>query len=576
MFADSLKRMFDHFCSSVLILNGNSADVAKHCIPGVPAKRISITLRKMDPAKAPYHLTQTALRTPLPGPNLPPAPQSERGAATDSWRRAPEAGGTHTRFGSPKPEEKNEDNQEAWPELGVGKKRSAEGGEASEVVVPAPKGVWGKRQEERADAGGKERPPEVEKTHRSREGSLPSEEAIETDSKSVIGPPELTVEQSASDPSKQAAELEHKPETVSSEPGPGAGAWAKPLTSTLRAQAPPFEAPPKRVASPSLDVPPRKMAPLDRGVPSSDSPPRLPGGLRASSTSLTSSPAKKWAASTETPVAAASDLAMAVRKMVGGEGGRLVEAGQRHETGPSEAARRQGAGLSAAAPEFAPPRREEGARPQSGGLERNPARQAVPADKFVDDSTSWADIEVDSGSPRRGGWQPPPRGASAGRSERAGERSLDRKEYLERSMRAFDLERALERKEYHDRGLRALGVGFSEGRADPRAFPEARSADRLGRLGFPGYTRDPAGKLQRWGHDERGLGRAPLWPEDHGRFARVQDDLYSGSRGSGNGRTEGPGFREFGFDRRGNERDPRGEQLVTHPKAEALREAGAW
>jgi hypothetical protein len=558
--------------------------VAKHCIPGVPAKRISITLRKMDPAKAPYHLTQTALRTPLPGPPLPPAPNSERGAASDSWRRAPEAGGTHTRFGSPKPEEKKEDSKEAWPELGVGKRRPAEGGEASEVLVPAPKGVWGKRQEERADAGGKERPPEVEKTSWSREGSLPSEQAIETDSTPVTGPPGKKVEQPASDPSDQAAEPEQKPETASSEPGPGAGAWAKPLTSTLRAHAPPFEAPPKRLASPSLEVPPRKMAPLDRGLPSSDSPPGLPGGLRASSTSLTSSPAKKWASSTETPVAAASDLAMAVRKMVGGEGGRLVEAGQRHETGPSEAVRRQGAGfverqgagLSAAAPEFAPPRREEGARPQSGGLERNPARQAVPADKFVDDSTSWADIEVDSGSPRRGGWQPPPRGASAGRSERAGERSLDRKEYFERSMRAFKLERALERKEHHDRGLRALGVSFSEGRADPRAFPEARSAERLGRLGFPGYTREPAGELQRWGHDDRGLGREPLWPEDHRSFPRVQDDLYSGSRGSGNGRAEGPGFREFGLDRRGNERDPRGERLVTHPKAEALREAGGW
>ncbi|XP_050211042.1 uncharacterized protein LOC126661260 [Mercurialis annua] len=39
---------------SVLILNGNGADVAKHCIPGVPAKRISITFRKMDDSKLPY------------------------------------------------------------------------------------------------------------------------------------------------------------------------------------------------------------------------------------------------------------------------------------------------------------------------------------------------------------------------------------------------------------------------------------------------------------------------------------------------------------------------------------------
>uniref|UniRef100_A0A5B7BYQ0 Putative Oxidoreductase n=1 Tax=Davidia involucrata TaxID=16924 RepID=A0A5B7BYQ0_DAVIN len=39
---------------SVLILNGNGADIAKHCVPAVPAKRISITFRKMDESKIPY------------------------------------------------------------------------------------------------------------------------------------------------------------------------------------------------------------------------------------------------------------------------------------------------------------------------------------------------------------------------------------------------------------------------------------------------------------------------------------------------------------------------------------------
>ncbi|KAD3640705.1 hypothetical protein R6Q59_003404 [Mikania micrantha] len=38
---------------SVLILNGNGADVAKHCVPSVPAERISITFRKMDESKCP-------------------------------------------------------------------------------------------------------------------------------------------------------------------------------------------------------------------------------------------------------------------------------------------------------------------------------------------------------------------------------------------------------------------------------------------------------------------------------------------------------------------------------------------
>ncbi|XP_020091675.1 RNA demethylase ALKBH5-like [Ananas comosus] len=39
---------------SVLVLNGNGADVAKHCVPAVPTKRISITFRKMDGRKLPY------------------------------------------------------------------------------------------------------------------------------------------------------------------------------------------------------------------------------------------------------------------------------------------------------------------------------------------------------------------------------------------------------------------------------------------------------------------------------------------------------------------------------------------
>ncbi|KAM4088244.1 hypothetical protein ACB094_07G056200 [Castanea mollissima] len=39
---------------SVLVLNGNGADIAKHCVPAVPAKRISITFRKMDDSKMPY------------------------------------------------------------------------------------------------------------------------------------------------------------------------------------------------------------------------------------------------------------------------------------------------------------------------------------------------------------------------------------------------------------------------------------------------------------------------------------------------------------------------------------------
>ncbi|KAM7474618.1 hypothetical protein LguiB_021861 [Lonicera macranthoides] len=43
---------------SVLILNGNGADIAKHCVPGVPSKRISITFRRMDNSKIPYNFTE--------------------------------------------------------------------------------------------------------------------------------------------------------------------------------------------------------------------------------------------------------------------------------------------------------------------------------------------------------------------------------------------------------------------------------------------------------------------------------------------------------------------------------------
>lgn len=60
---------------SVLILKGNGADVAKHCVPAVPAKRISITFRKMDDSKLPFRFT--------PDPelqNLRPLPLSVNGS----------------------------------------------------------------------------------------------------------------------------------------------------------------------------------------------------------------------------------------------------------------------------------------------------------------------------------------------------------------------------------------------------------------------------------------------------------------------------------------------------------------
>uniref|UniRef100_A0A0A9EUR3 Fe2OG dioxygenase domain-containing protein n=1 Tax=Arundo donax TaxID=35708 RepID=A0A0A9EUR3_ARUDO len=56
---------------SVLVLKDNGADVAKHCVPAVPAKRISITFQKMDASKRPFNLTPD---TDLLPPYYYPAP----------------------------------------------------------------------------------------------------------------------------------------------------------------------------------------------------------------------------------------------------------------------------------------------------------------------------------------------------------------------------------------------------------------------------------------------------------------------------------------------------------------------
>ncbi|GAU41359.1 hypothetical protein TSUD_390460 [Trifolium subterraneum] len=42
---------------SVFVLKGNGADIAKHCVPSVSSKWISITFRKMDERKLPYNFS---------------------------------------------------------------------------------------------------------------------------------------------------------------------------------------------------------------------------------------------------------------------------------------------------------------------------------------------------------------------------------------------------------------------------------------------------------------------------------------------------------------------------------------
>lgn len=63
---------------SVLILNGNGADVAKHCVPSVPAKRISITFRKMDVSKLPYRYTPDPELSGIERLVVPPSSDSSR------------------------------------------------------------------------------------------------------------------------------------------------------------------------------------------------------------------------------------------------------------------------------------------------------------------------------------------------------------------------------------------------------------------------------------------------------------------------------------------------------------------
>ncbi|XP_066349960.1 RNA demethylase ALKBH9B-like [Miscanthus floridulus] len=60
---------------SVLVLAGNGADVAKHCVPAVHAKRISITFRKMDASKLPFGFRPDPdLQNLKPLPLLSPVP----------------------------------------------------------------------------------------------------------------------------------------------------------------------------------------------------------------------------------------------------------------------------------------------------------------------------------------------------------------------------------------------------------------------------------------------------------------------------------------------------------------------
>ncbi|KAM1529116.1 RNA demethylase ALKBH9B-like isoform X1 [Malus sylvestris] len=80
---------------SVLVLNGKGADVAKHCVPAVPTKRISITFRRMDETKRPNgYVPEPDLQDIQPlsfeqdKKTILNSPRSERGMRRQPIRRA--------------------------------------------------------------------------------------------------------------------------------------------------------------------------------------------------------------------------------------------------------------------------------------------------------------------------------------------------------------------------------------------------------------------------------------------------------------------------------------------------------
>ncbi|KAL6582693.1 RNA demethylase alkbh9b [Orobanche minor] len=85
---------------SVLVLNGNGADMAKHCVPAVPSKRISITFRKMDDSKRPSgYVTEPDLQ------GLQPLSDD-----VDNWKKY-NSGGSRGRHFMRKPAVGREDNR---------------------------------------------------------------------------------------------------------------------------------------------------------------------------------------------------------------------------------------------------------------------------------------------------------------------------------------------------------------------------------------------------------------------------------------------------------------------------------
>ncbi|GAA0139573.1 hypothetical protein LIER_35106 [Lithospermum erythrorhizon] len=75
---------------SVLVLKGNGADVAKHCVPSVPTRRISITFRRMDESKRPVgFVPEPDLQGLRPLANDRPEPNKSMQSSPGSYSREP-------------------------------------------------------------------------------------------------------------------------------------------------------------------------------------------------------------------------------------------------------------------------------------------------------------------------------------------------------------------------------------------------------------------------------------------------------------------------------------------------------
>ncbi|CAA7035738.1 unnamed protein product [Microthlaspi erraticum] len=91
---------------SVLVLKGNGADVAKHCVPAVPTKRISITFRKMNESKRPFGFTpEPDLQGIKPLPYEHTAPTSAAAEAISSSRSNDDQNGSNYNKRGSKPHE---------------------------------------------------------------------------------------------------------------------------------------------------------------------------------------------------------------------------------------------------------------------------------------------------------------------------------------------------------------------------------------------------------------------------------------------------------------------------------------